>query len=142
VEEVEVTLAEAAARAPFALGVPAQLGPPDRVLLTPDARVVSMLWAAEGDLPEVRLDQFAGRVEPVYVKQYAQDVEFLTVAGSDAFWLAVPHPLEYVDGAGAERAAPARTSGPSLVWQRGAVTLRLEGVPALSRALGIALSVR
>ena len=140
--EIELPLEEAAARVSFALGVPAQLGPPDRVLITPDARVVSMLWAADGDLPELRLDQFAGRVDPIYVKRYVDQVEFLTVAGSDGFWLAAPHRLEYVDHAGAEHAAAARTSGPSLVWQRGGTTLRLEGVPTRQRAMAIALSVR
>jgi hypothetical protein len=139
---IELTLTEAMTRVPFALVVPAELGPPDRVLITPDAEVVSMLWAGTGELPEVRLDQFAGRVDPIYIKRYHGEFRFVTVAGADdGFWLARPHPLEYVDGTGREQTAQARTSGPCLVWQRGPVTLRLEGVAGLDRAVEIAQSV-
>jgi hypothetical protein len=50
--------------------------------------------------------------------------------------------LEHLDASGRLRAEPPRTSGPSLIWQRGELTLRLEGEPDRQRALAIAGSVR
>ena len=136
----EVGLAAARARVPFPLAVPADLGPPDRVLISADDRVVGMLWTPDGERPEVRLDQFAGGTDPVFAKRY-DDVEFLTVDGADALWLARPHPLEYLGPTGVRQSEAARTSGPSLVWQRGPVTLRLEGLPDRDRAVAVAESV-
>jgi hypothetical protein len=136
-----VSLADARARVPFALGVPAGLGDPDRVVLTTDGpaetTVVSMDWLADG----VRLDQFAGRVDPVFVKRYGPHAEWLDVAGGYGVWLPEPHELEYIGPDGTPRVESARTSGPSLVWQRGGVTLRLEGVPTAERAVALADSV-
>jgi hypothetical protein len=133
-----VSLADARARVGFAPVVPAELGDPDRVLLSPDTDVVSMQWLAAG----VRLDQFAGRTSPYFVKRYYGDVQQLTVAGGEGIWLARPHPLEYVDPAGRPRVESVRTAGPSLVWERGPVTLRLEGVADAGRAVAIADSAR
>jgi hypothetical protein len=137
-----VSLADARAQAPFPVVVPAGLGDPDRVVLTtdgpPETFVVSMEWLTTG----VRLDQFAGRVEPVFVKRYYDEVQWLTVGDDDsAVWLSQPHPLEYIDPSGTPRTESARTAGPSLIWQRGAVTLRLEGVPTVERAVALADSV-
>jgi hypothetical protein len=136
-----VSVADARSRVPFALGVPAGLGDPDRVVLTTDGpaeyTVVSMDWLADG----IRLDQFAGRVDPIVVKRYGSQVEWLDVAGGYGVWLAEPHQLEYIGPDGTPRVESTRASGPSLVWQRGGVTLRLEGVPTAERAVALADSV-
>ncbi len=134
----EVTLEEARARALVPLALPAELGPPDRVLIGPDATVVSMVWSG-GD--PIRLDQIAGRPDYAVVKQYAGDIDFTSVGGDDAFWLRVPHPLAYTDAAGSARTQPPRIAGPTLIWVDGGVTLRLEGVGDEQRALQIARSV-
>lgn len=136
----EVTLAQARERAMFPIALPVDLGDADRVLISADSRVVSMVWGAGG--AAVRLDQLAGRPNPLVVKKYAGDVEVTTVAGSRALWFARAHPLVYTDAQGAERAESARTAGPALVWQRGSVTLRLEGVADRDRAVDLAESVR
>jgi hypothetical protein len=152
----EVGLAAARARVPFPLAVPADLGPPDRVLISADDsaddsahdsahdsaddRVVGMLWTPDGERPEVRLDQFAGGTDPVFAKRY-DDVEFLTVDGADALWLARRTRWSTSVPRGVRQSEAARTSGPSLVWQRGPVTLRLEGLPDRDRAVAVAESV-
>lgn len=137
-----LSLAQARERVPFTLGVPAALGDPESVVITSDGRVVSMLWdAMEETGGPVRLDQFAGRPDPVIVKTFA-GVDFVTVDGAAALWLDRPHPLVYLDAAGVERTESARTSGPALVWQRAAVTLRLEGVADRELAVAVAGSVR
>jgi hypothetical protein len=135
---VEVSLDDARARVPFPLGVPAALGDPDRVQITADGRVVTMTWSAR---PELRLDQLAGEPSPYYLKRYHGEMQNVVVAGGPALWLPGPHSLEYVDPTGADQLEPARTAGPSLVWQRGGVTLRLEGEPDLTAALAVAESV-
>jgi hypothetical protein len=138
VDGTAVPLADARARVSFPLVVPAALGDPDQVRVSPDTDVVTMQWLAGG----VRLDQFGGRPDPMFVKRYYGDAQYVTVAGADAVWLARPHPLEYIDPTGRPRVESERTSGPSLLWQRGAVTLRLEGVPTAEQAVVIADSVR
>jgi hypothetical protein len=138
---VEVPLADARTRVPFPIGVPAALGDPDRVFVStgPAAdAVVSMQWLARG----VRMDQFAGRTEPVFVKRYGAEAEFLTVGDGYGFWLAGPHPLEYLDPGGNRQVLQVRTAGPSLVWQRAGTTLRLEGLPTSEQAVALAESVR
>lgn len=136
-----LTLSEVRERVPFELVVPAELGDPDSIEITTDRRVVSMLWR-EGGTPtgEVRLDQFVGTPDPVMIKTIPE-AEFTTVGTAGALWLDGPHPLGYLDQTGAERTESARTSGPALVWQRAAVTLRLEGVADRDRAVDIAESV-
>jgi hypothetical protein len=146
----ELSMAEAQARVSFPLAVPADLGSPNRVLIGPGDRVVSMVWTggdrggSDGEPASagpVRLDQLAGQPDYGVVKQFYQDVQFATLDGRDAIWLRVPHPLVYLDPGGAEFAEPSRIAGPTLIWQRGPVTLRLEGVESLQRALMVAGSV-
>lgn len=139
----ELTLAQAADRAGFAVSVPSALGPPDRVLLGPGAAVVSMVWT-DGDPADpggpVRLDQLAGQPDYGVIKGYADDIEFTQVNGQDAFWLRAPHPLGYLDPGGLAHREPSRIAGPTLIWLDGARTLRLEGIPTSARALQIARS--
>ncbi|MCO1653447.1 hypothetical protein [Pseudonocardia humida] len=138
-----LTLDEAAERAGFAPAVPSALGAPDRVSVSDDGVVVSMQWAPTAPgAPALRLDQFVGGPAPTFAKRYHDIVEFVAVDGAEALWLAHPHTLEYLDATGRQRIQPSRTSGPGLIWQRGEVTLRLEGEPDRDRALAIAGSVR
>ena len=92
--------------------------------------------------PLVQLDQIAGSPDPYYVKKVFDDVQFTTVNGREAVWLEKPHPIVVVDPSGVELTQTARQSGPSLIWQRSGVTLRLEGVPDLEQAVAIAESVQ
>ncbi len=143
----EVSLPQARSMVTFGVGVPAALGDPDRVGVSDDRRVVVLQWSdaapAEGQAsPPVQLDQIAGSPDPYYVKKVFEDVEFTTVNGREAVWLKQPHPIVVVDPSGVERTQTARQSGPSLIWQRSGVTLRLEGVAALEQAVTIAESVQ
>lgn len=139
---VELSLDEARARVTFPLVVPTELGPPSRVLIGPGDRVVSMVWTG-GDPASpagsaVRLDQLAGQPDYGVVKKFYEDVQFATLDGGDAIWLRIPHPLVYTDTAGDEFTEQSRIAGPTLIWQRMPVTLRLEGIDSLQRALMIA----
>lgn len=139
----EVTLEQARAQVPFPLAVPAELGPPPRVLVSPDRAVVSMVWP-DGDRAApgtpVRLDQVAGQPDYAVVKRYADDIDFTTVGDADAFWLREPHPLVYIDASGTGHTQRSRIAGPTLIWTDGPVTLRLEGFATEDRAMQVARS--
>lgn len=140
----ELTLDQARGAVSFPIGVPAELGPPDRIAVTDDRRVVGMDWTIDGR--PVHLDQFDGTMSWVFVKQNWKLVTATEVAGNDAVWLADTHGITYVDRAGVERRETARLSGPSLIWQPTIdgreLTVRLEGIATLDRARTIAESLR
>jgi hypothetical protein len=133
-------LDQARAAVTFPIEIPAAVGEPDVVTVSADGRLVSMQWP---DAPSgtVRLDQIDGVLSPYFVKKYYQDVVFTTVNGAEALWLPEPHPIMVLNPDGSERAESARQSGPSLVWQDGNVTLRLEGVDEQAAAVAIAQSL-
>ena len=67
----------------------------------------------------------------------------MRIDGEPGFWLAgAPHGLLYEDPSGQIVESPTRLAGRTLVWRRGARTLRLEADVPKSRALAIARSVR
>ena len=93
---------------------------------------------------EASLVVLPGTVEPeLFTKLIGSGVQIRTVevAGAPAYWITGdPHVLMYVDESGAVREA--RPAADTLVWQRGADIVRLEGEFPLDRALEIATSVR
>ncbi|GGN24129.1 hypothetical protein FHR83_002867 [Actinoplanes campanulatus] len=136
---------EAARRvAAFPVGVPGALGQPEQVVTAdPDPRghprVITMVFRGG----TVRFDQFDGRLDTAFVKT-SPDARLVDLGGAilTAAWLPGPHPLTYVGRDGLERSETARLSGPALIWTTGAVTYRLEGIPAIEEAVATARSVR
>ena len=63
------------------------------------------------------------------------------VNGAAGFWVTSAHQVAYLDRSGRLRVDTVRRSGPVLVWQRGGVTYRIEGVNRAT-AERIAASVR
>ena len=134
----DLTLAEAAALVPFTPAVPAALGEPDGVEVSADRRVLSLTWQT-GD-GTVRLDEIGARLDYAYAKS-ATDVEFVTVAGDFALWFPEPHEVEVLEPDGTPRREAARLAGHTLVWERGDVTMRLEGDLTQERAVAVAESL-
>lgn len=132
----DVAAAQALVR--FPVGVPAELGPPDEVAVT-EGRVVSLTYRAAG----ARLDQFDGRLDPVFAKGIGEpgEVRWVQLGDDFALWLPRPHEIAYLDRDGVRHVEAARLAGTTLLWQRAGVTYRLEGTFALDRALEIARSV-
>ena len=131
--------------------VPRALGRPDAVYAAGDR--VTLLYRPRRGLPESEqsgvgalLSQFPGRTNAQFVRKMAgpdTTVERVRVGGEPGFWLAgAPHGVIYEDPTGAIRELPARLAGPTLVWRRGDLTLRLEADIPKSRALAIARSVQ
>jgi hypothetical protein len=134
-------LEEARRLARFPVRLPTVLGPPEQVTTTdPDQtgapRVVTVSYRSG----KIRFDQFDGTLSIAFLKQ-SPNAEWVDVHGGAGIWVPGPHPVTYVDREGAEHTATARLAGPTLIWQSGAVTYRLEGLPTKDEAVTAALSV-
>jgi hypothetical protein len=139
-----VTVEQAQGLVAFPIGLPADLGAPDRIEVSADRRVVSMDWTS-GRVP-IHLDQFDGSLDWIFVKKSRGAYEVTTVGGRDGVWFLTAHEVSYVDRGGQQRTEQARIAAPCLVWERPAgrilVTMRLEGDIGKARAIEIAESIR
>ena len=68
-------------------------------------------------------------------------VERVEVDGQPGLWIAGAHEIAYQNRSGALATDTVRRSGPVLIWARGGVTLRLEGLETLARAQRVAASI-
>ena len=139
-----ITLAEARRRAPWLLVPSAEgFGAPD--LVARSAQVpggkITLLWGTRRDV-HLLLTEFRGEAFIEKLVQPGAKVELLQVDGSPGAWLGGSHVLMYRDRDGRIRDDTARLAGKTLLWQRGAVTLRLEGDFSREEALRIARSTR
>lgn len=134
-------LAEAERLTGLRVRPPAALGPPDSVHVVED-RVVSVRWVATLDRPEVRLEAFDGRPEPVFEKylQFREGVE-VKVGPGTGFYVAFPHEVVYIDPGGVRREASARLAESTLIWVRGGTTYRLEADLPAERLAALAAAV-
>jgi hypothetical protein len=142
----EVTLDEAVARAGFDVVIPEELGDPDHVYYQ-DFPVGGMVSFVYGDTQEPRalFTQFRATVEESIHKKVLEDtrIEALRIDGQPGFWLTGdPHLFYYVDAQGNFDDENVRLAGNVLLWERGRLTLRLEGELPRAEALEIARSVR
>ncbi|WP_440070939.1 hypothetical protein [Streptosporangium sp. OZ121] len=135
--ERRVTLERAREQVAFPISLPAALGAPTEVRTSDGGRVVSLFW------PGLRLDEYDGSLHLVFRKELGPPwPQETSVGASRAQWIPVHHGLSYLPRSGGQAAVRPRPAGPTLIWQRGRVGLRLEGVGELGRALEIARSVR
>lgn len=134
--EPVLSIGQAADRVGFDPVVPAELGGPDGIDVSPDDRVLSMSWSGAGGT--IRLDQFEGHFAPVFAKQAS--AEQIDIGGRPAIWFDGPHYLASLSEFGLEYAESARPAGPTLVWEHAGVTFRLEGA-GRSQAVRIAAEV-
>ena len=142
--EHAATLGQARAAVRFPVRVPSALGDPDTVRLIdnspPDGtppRVVSLHY------PGVRVDEFDGRISPVFEKFIqADDVVRVKVDGAGGVWIPRPHPVIYVDRAGTIHEEAARLSAKTLIWEKDGITYRVEGDLTRADAVRIAESLR
>jgi hypothetical protein len=132
-------VAAARAMVAFPVLVPAALGPPDEVTVVED-RVVTFAYRSAG----IRMDQFDGELDLAFAKGILnrEDVEWIVVDGAPGLWLRGSHEIVYLDRDGQRRTESTRLAASTLVWQRGGVTLRLEGNFSSDEAIAIARSVR
>jgi hypothetical protein len=139
-----VTVAEARRRAGFALVEPEGLGTPDAVYF----KAPGMVSFVYGRDPDVRLifSQIVGRLEEAFVKKLAGEgtqVRFVTVEGEPGLFLTgEPHFFTYVSRYGNFEEEAVYLARDVLLWERGPLTLRLEGELGQKEALELARGVR
>jgi len=151
-----VTLEEARRRVAFPVLVPAAAGfdRPDAVFVdatVPAGGRVDLVYRARPGLPAssftdagLLITQFRGEPEPDFIKKVtgAGMVQFVTVGGEPGYFFSgEPHFFSYRDTAGQFREERTRLAGNTLIWQRGDLTLRLEGDLPLAEAVRIAESM-
>ena len=142
--ERRMSLAEARQHVSFPILVPAALGRPGEVVVSDGGRIASLIYRRT-PYGLVRMDEFAGHVDPVFFQKFIQlgDVTQVRVNGLKGLWIKGPHVLLYVTRDGTPAAASARlTTGNTLIWGTPQVALRLEGNLTKTEALAIAGSAR
>jgi hypothetical protein len=142
----KVTLAEARDAVRFEVLVPSALGEPNETYVQtgfPPGGMVSMIYGSR-EHPRVLLTEFRATVEEVIFKKVAVDttIERTAVDGGAGYWIGGAHLFSYFDANGAYQEEPIRLAGKTLVWERGPLTLRLEGDFSKADALRIARSVQ
>jgi hypothetical protein len=152
-----VTLEEARRRVGWPVLVPAAagLGRPDAVYVNeavPSGGRVDLVYRARPGLPAspftdvgLLITEFQGQPTPEFLKKVTAMgvVEQVTVGGEPGYWFSgEPHFFTYRDAAGTLREEQTRLAGNTLIWQRGDLTLRLEGELPKEEAIRFAESMR
>jgi anti-sigma factor RsiW len=150
-----VTLEEARRRLAFPILVPGALQRPTAVFVdraVPEGGRVDLVYRAQPGLPASRftdvgllITEFRGQPTPEFIKKVTGMglVEEVTVGGGPGYWFSgEPHFFTYRDAGGNLREEQTRLAGNTLIWQRGELTLRLEGEVSREEALRIAESMR
>jgi hypothetical protein len=152
-----VTLAEARRRFDVPVLVPGAAGfrQPAAVYVNdhePAGGRVDLVYRARPGLPAspftdvgLLVTEFRGQPTPDFIKKTAVlgQVDEVTVAGQPGYWFSgEPHFFTYLDATGQFRDEQTRLAGNTLIWQRGDLTLRIEGQITRQEALAIAESMR
>jgi len=150
---VPVTEAAAQARAGFTPLVPAAFGTPDAVWVRDDfGGVVTQLYLPRPDLPAagatgvgLLVTEFRAATDARLFEKFVDpqtQVVPVTVGGEPGFWISgAPHELGYVLPDGSDVVDSLRLAAPTLVFQHGDLTLRIEGAITEEQALRIAASL-
>ena len=152
-----VTLEEARRRVDWPVLAPTSGGVerPDAVYVNeavPSGGRVDLVYRARPGLPPspftdvgLLITEFQGQPTPEFLKKVTAMgvVEQVTVGGEPGYWFSgEPHFFTYRDAAGTLREEQTRLAGNTLIWQRGDLTLRLEGELPKEEAIRIAESMR
>jgi hypothetical protein len=132
---------------------PAALGAPEEAYVIGDDEVVSLVYAASEELPELDgtgIGLLVQRIEGALVRENVEKlvvevdavVTAVTVDGEDGYWIeGPPHLLRFVGPNGAERAEATRLVGDTLVWERDGMLYRIESGLGRDATIAIAESI-
>lgn len=140
------TLAQARSRSGHEVVLPRAegVGGPDGIYVdeTLPGRPVSLVWGSV-DEPRLLVVQFDAKPLIEKLATLETDIERVVVDGEPGLWLSgAPHEFFYNDAKGETIRDTQRLAGNVLVWERGPLTVRLEGDVSKSEALRIARSFR
>jgi hypothetical protein len=143
-----VALDEARRRADYEVVLPTELPTPQSVYFSaalPGGQVGVVYARPRAEGRRILFTEFRANGVDYIEKSAGPDVriEPVTIDGARGYWLAgKPHLILYRAPDGSIREDTIRLAGNVLVWQRGSLALRLEGVETKAEALEIARSVR
>lgn len=131
------SLAQPRAEVNFTVSAPTRVGEPSRVTVSDRGRVVRLSYGTASGV--IRIDQFADLGGPFLAKfidpRNADDVR---VDGGHGYWIRRPHDIAYVDRDGQVQDETVRLAARTLLFQRGEVTIRLEGAQTRDEAVSLA----
>jgi hypothetical protein len=141
-----VSLAEARAKIRYHVLVPKRAPHPDAVFLStyPPGGMVSFAYG-DRRKPRLLMMQFEGTTGPYIEKLVVMGthVERVKINGRRGFFLSgAPHELHFLGPNYEDEIVNRRLAGNTLLWERGSLTLRLEGRMTKDEAVAIARSVR
>lgn len=134
-------------------GIPAVLGEPDEAYVIGDNEVLSLIYRADDELPELAgsgigllVQVIDGALDRDWVEKLVAEagttVTAVEVDGAAGFWIdGLPHLIRYTDATGGERTQRTRLVGDTLVWERAGVLYRIESGLGLEETLQIAESI-
>jgi hypothetical protein len=107
----------------------------------PASGVVTIAYQRSGE-PLILLSQLSATLDTGLFKKLGGSgttIDSVEVNGSFGYWIAgVPHEIYYLDANGDLVIDDARLAGPTLLWNAGPVTFRIEGVGTKQDALALA----
>jgi hypothetical protein len=148
-----VTLADAEARSTVGAAWPAVLGEPDEAYVSVDGEIVSLVYAADEDLPALAgsdvgllLMAIDGSVDPERIEKLVHEVEAsitpVSVGEARGFWIeGRPHVMRYDAPGGTTGEVVSRLVGDVLVWEADGVLYRIETPLGLEGTVRIAESL-
>ncbi len=132
---------------------PGALGPPDEAYVNGDDQIVSLVYAASDDLPELDgtgigllVQGMEGALDRAQVEKLVVEVgagvTAVTVDGATGYWIeGPPHLLRYLGPDGEARAEATRLVGDTLVWERDGTLYRIESGLGFAETLSIAETI-
>ena len=117
------------------------LGDPQGIFVDEAGRL-TIAYLEDGHV--LLLTQFVGDLEPAILKQVAAEaeVELVAVNGEAAIWIGSgSHVVFFIDADGTVAEDRGWLAQPTLLWEAGDVTLRLEGAATREQAIAFAESV-
>jgi hypothetical protein len=134
-------------------GYPRALGEPDEAYVIGDGDIVSLVYAASPDLPDLDgtgvgllVQAIDGALDRDQVNKLVVEVGAvvlpIAIGEADGFWISgPPHLLRYDGPDGEERAEATRIVGDVLVWERDGVLYRIESGLGLDETRRIAETI-
>ncbi len=121
----------------------AQLGPPGATYVrsSPPGGALTLVYGTRAG-ERLLLTEFRGTQATEFIFKglgRGTSAERVSVNGEPAVWLSGrPHQVAFLDARGRVQTDSLKLAGNTLLWQRGPLTLRLEGATSKATALGVA----